>query len=209
MQLTKYTHACVRLEKDGRALVIDPGEWSEPEALTGAAGVLVTHEHVDHVDVDMLVAAQTRNPALVVHTHASVAAQLAEKGVTAQSVATGDTFEASGFTVAVVGGEHAEIYDGLPGCVNLGFIVDGRVYHPGDAVHVPDASIDTLLVPVSAPWLKLAEAIDFVRAVRPHRAFPIHDAMLSENGKRGVDRWLDGKGNTDYGRLSSGESADV
>ena len=57
MQITKYTHACVRLEQDGRVLVIDPGEWSEPEALDGAAAVLVTHEHADHIEPTRLAAA--------------------------------------------------------------------------------------------------------------------------------------------------------
>jgi L-ascorbate metabolism protein UlaG (beta-lactamase superfamily) len=209
MRLTKYTHACVRLEKDGQALVIDPGEWSEPDALIGAAAVLVTHEHVDHVDAEVLRAAQTGNPALVVHTNAAVAAQLGEKGVTAQAVGAGDTFTAAGFSVSVVGGEHAEIYEGLPGCANVGFLLDGGLYHPGDALFVPQADVETLLVPVSAPWLKLAEAIDFVRAVRPRRAFPIHDALLSDLGLRLVDRWIDGKGGTDYGRLAPAESVEL
>ena len=31
MRLTKYTHACVRLEKPGSVLVIDPGTFSEVE----------------------------------------------------------------------------------------------------------------------------------------------------------------------------------
>ena len=35
MRLTKLGHACVRLEKDGAALVIDPGIWSGPDALAG------------------------------------------------------------------------------------------------------------------------------------------------------------------------------
>jgi L-ascorbate metabolism protein UlaG (beta-lactamase superfamily) len=209
MRLTKYTHACVRLEKDGQALVIDPGEWSEPDALIGAAAVLVTHEHVDHVDAEVLHAAQTGNPSLMVHTNAAVAAQLGEKGVTAQTVGAGDTFTAAGFSVSVVGGEHAEIYEGLPGCANVGFVVDAGLYHPGDALFVPEADVETLLVPVSAPWLKLAEAIDFVRAVRPRRAFPIHDALFSDLGRRLVDRWIDGKGGTDYGRLAPGESVEV
>ncbi|MFI9025464.1 MBL fold metallo-hydrolase [Streptomyces sp. NPDC053560] len=47
MRTTKYAHACVLLEKDGRVLVIDPGTWCEPAALTGADAVLVTHEHTD------------------------------------------------------------------------------------------------------------------------------------------------------------------
>ena len=49
MRLTKYTHACVRLERDGSVLVIDPGIWSEPHALLGTHAVLVTHEHCDHL----------------------------------------------------------------------------------------------------------------------------------------------------------------
>ncbi|MGZ4592041.1 MAG: MBL fold metallo-hydrolase [Actinomycetes bacterium] len=209
MRLTKYTHACVRLEKDGQVLVVDPGEWSEPEVLEGASAVLVTHEHFDHVDPELLVAAQTGNPALVVHTNAAVVAQLADAGVRAVAVAPGDTFDAAGFSVLVVGGEHAEVYDGLPGCANVGFVIDGDVYHPGDAMFVPDVRVETLLVPVSGPWLKLAEAIDFVGAVQPRRAFPVHDAMLSDIGKHGVDRWLAGKGGTDYSRLSVAESVEL
>ncbi|MEK8105849.1 MBL fold metallo-hydrolase [Micromonospora sp. M12] len=51
MRITRFTHACLRVEHDGGVLVIDPGTWSEPRALVGADAVLVTHEHTDHVDV--------------------------------------------------------------------------------------------------------------------------------------------------------------
>lgn len=54
MRATKYTHACIRMEQAGRVLVIDPGEWSEPEALAGADAVLVTHEHSDHIETTRL-----------------------------------------------------------------------------------------------------------------------------------------------------------
>ena len=54
MRLTKMGHACVRLEKDGRILVIDPGTLTEPEALDGAEAVLITHEHFDHVELSRL-----------------------------------------------------------------------------------------------------------------------------------------------------------
>src|SRR5664279_4444991 len=136
MLLTKYGHACVRLEKGGQAIVIDPGTYTEPESLVDAVAVLITHEHADHVDPELLVAAQTGNPALVVHTNADVVAQLTQKGVTAQPVAPGSVFSVAGFDVRVVGGEHAEIYDGLPGCANVGFVIEGSVYHPGDALFV-------------------------------------------------------------------------
>jgi len=146
MLLTKYGHACVRLEKDDQVIVIDPGAYSEPESLRDAVAVLITHEHADHVDPELLVAAQTGNPSLVVHSNADVVAQLTQKGVTAQPVSPGNAFSVAGFDVRVVGGEHAEIYDGLPGCANVGFVVDDAVYHPGDSLFVPDGEVETLLV---------------------------------------------------------------
>jgi L-ascorbate metabolism protein UlaG (beta-lactamase superfamily) len=210
MRLTKHGHACVRIDVeavDGGALVIDPGTYSPEVDLAGVADVLVTHEHPDHVDPELVVPAARAGTR--VHAPADVVAWLAsDHGVEGHAVSPGDTFDVLGLDVQVVGGEHAEIYDGLPGCANVGYVVRG-VYHPGDALHVPEPAVETLLLPVSAPWLKLAEALDFVRAVRPERAFPVHDAMLSEIGAAGVDRWVDLKGGTDYRRLAVGESVDL
>jgi L-ascorbate metabolism protein UlaG (beta-lactamase superfamily) len=206
VRLTKFTHACVRLEADGRALVIDPGEWSEEAALDGVSTVLVTHEHFDHVDIGWLTRVAAGDPAFRVYAPAPVTEQLASLGEAAVTVSAGDTFTAGGFTVRAVGGDHAEIYEGLPGCPNLGYVIDDTVYHPGDALFVPDVTVDTLLVPASAPWLKLAEALDFVRAVKPRRAYPIHDAMLSTIGQQSVERWMGAKGNTEYAWLAPGES---
>lgn len=205
MRLTKYGHACVRLEDGDRVLVIDPGTYSEMESLSGATAVLISHEHEDHIDLDKLKAARESNPALTVHTHPALAAAIGE-GVTA--VEPGDTFTAAGFTVHAVGGEHAEIIDGLPGCPNIGFIVDG-IYHPGDSLFVPAEAVDTLLVPAAGPWLKLREVIEFVRTVRPARAFPIHDVQLSDVGLDHFDQWLDGEGGADYSRIPLGKSVDL
>ncbi len=207
MRLTKYGHACVRLDDGDRALVIDPGVYSEAEALTGAAAVLVTHEHADHVDVAALVAARAADPALTVYTHPALAASLpAEVGAVAVEV--GDAFTAAGFGVHVVGGLHAEIVDGLPGCPNVGFVVDG-VYHPGDALFVPAEPVETLLVPASGPWVKLGEVIAFARAVRPARAFPIHDVNLSAHGLESFDGWLEETAGTLYARVPLGGSVDL
>jgi L-ascorbate metabolism protein UlaG (beta-lactamase superfamily) len=204
MRLTKYGHACVRLEDGDRVLVIDPGTFSEMDALSGATAVLITHEHEDHIDAGKLRTARRDNPTLTVHTHAALAATLGD-GVTA--VAVGESFTAAGFTVQVVGGAHAEIVDGLPGCPNVGFIVDG-VYHPGDSLFVPAEPVDTLLVPASGPWLKTGEAIRFVRAVRPARAFPIHDVNLNDIGMRNFDGWLEDEA-TRYARIPLGGSVDL
>ena len=62
MRLTKLEHACVRLEKDGVILVIDPAAWSMPRALEGASAVLVTHEHFDHFDARRAARRADRGP---------------------------------------------------------------------------------------------------------------------------------------------------
>ena len=61
MRFTKLEHSCVRLEKDGAVLVIDPGTFADATAaLDGATAVMVTHEHPDHLDADAIRAAMSR-----------------------------------------------------------------------------------------------------------------------------------------------------
>ena len=207
MRLTKFGHACVRLEDGDRVLVIDPGVYSEAEALAGATGVLVTHQHDDHADVDQLEAACRANPSLTVHGPVAWAESVRSRlgdGVT--GVGEGDSFTAAGFAVTAVGGKHAEIIDGLPDCANLGYVVDG-IYHPGDSYFVPAEAVETLLVPANGPWTKHREAIEFVRALRPARTYPIHDIGLSELGCANFDAWM-GDEDTEYRRVPRGESVE-
>jgi L-ascorbate metabolism protein UlaG (beta-lactamase superfamily) len=197
MQITKYTHACVRLEGPDGVLVIDPGTWSEPSALAGADAVLVTHEHEDHIDVRQLAD-------LGVPVYAPAGADIT--GVPTVPVSPGEAFSAAGFPVLAVGGRHAVIYDGYPKCVNLGYIVDESVYHPGDSLHVPAESVETLLVPAQGSWLKMAEAIDFMAAIAAQQVVPIHDGQLNARGLDSINGWLGEYAGDGYRYLAPGES---
>ncbi len=77
---------------------------------------------------------------------------------------------------------HAEIHPEIPRIPNVGFLVGGQVFHPGDAFTVPEEPVATLLLPMHAPWSKAAELIDYVRAIDADQAFAIHDALLSDAG---------------------------
>ncbi len=189
MLLTKFSHSCVRLEQDGSVLVLDPGSFSEvEEALEGASAVLVTHEHPDHIDMDRVVAVFAANPALRLWAPGGVAdtvtAALGDAaGDRIHAVAGGEEFSAAGFDVRTFGGQHALIHPLIPMVANVGYLVGGAVYHPGDSFIVPHGvDVGTLLVPVHAPWSKLAEVVDFVASVRAPRAFQIHDALLNDTG---------------------------
>jgi L-ascorbate metabolism protein UlaG (beta-lactamase superfamily) len=207
LTLTKKSHSCIRLEKDGRTLVIDPGGFSEQDAALGADAMLVTHEHADHFDEGRLRAGLEANPAAEIWTLRSVAEQLsAAFPGRVHTVGHGDTFTAAGFDVQVHGELHAVIHPDIPQITNIGFLVDGSLFHPGDALTVPDHPVDTLMLPVMAPWNKISEVIDYVREVKPRRAIDIHDALLTDLARPIYDRQIGSLGGADHGRLTPGDS---
>ncbi|MCC0095135.1 MBL fold metallo-hydrolase [Streptomyces sp. NBC_01343] len=210
MKLTKRLHSCVQLEKDGRVLVIDPGAFSEPDAGLGADALLVTHEHPDHFDEGRLRAALDANPAAALWTLRSVAERLAPAYPgRVHTVGHGDAFSAAGFEVQVHGELHAVIHPDIPRVTNVGYLVDGSLFHPGDALTVPEVPVDTLMLPVHAPWNKVAEVIDYLREVKPRRAIDIHDAYLSDIARPIYDNVLAALGGTDHGRLAAGDAAQL
>jgi L-ascorbate metabolism protein UlaG (beta-lactamase superfamily) len=193
MRLTKFGHACVRVEHDGQVLVLDPGSWTEPEAVDGATAVLITHQHADHLSLDNL-----RRTEAPVFTIAAVAEQIAAADPAVAErvsvVAPGEQFHV-GLPVTAVGELHAVIHGDLPRLHNSGFVVDAggtRVYHPGDAFTEPGQAVDVLLVPVHAPWSKVAEVVDFARAVGAPRSLAIHDGLLNDRGLALVDNLVGG-----------------
>jgi L-ascorbate metabolism protein UlaG (beta-lactamase superfamily) len=188
VRITKFGHSCVRLEHDGSTVVLDPGMFTEPDALDGADAVVITHEHPDHYLPDHL--RRTHAP---VFTIAAVAAKIGEDAPDVAErvtvVAPGESFD-PGIPAFAVGELHAVIHPDLPRFYNSGYLFtlgDTTVYHPGDSLTVPEQPVDVLCVPVCAPWMRAAEGIDFARAVGASRNLAIHDRIYSEAGLRIVD----------------------
>jgi L-ascorbate metabolism protein UlaG (beta-lactamase superfamily) len=183
VRLTKYSHSCIRLDDDGRSLVIDPGVLSEAaEALEGADAVLITHEHPDHLDADALRRAAAAHADLQIWAPEAVADSLADLGGQVTASGPGESFQAAGFAIETFGGQHAMIHPSVPVIANLGYIVQSTLFHPGDSFTVPTKPVQTLCVPVHAPWSKVAEVIDYVVSVRAPQAVQIHDGLLNETG---------------------------
>lgn len=208
MRITKFGHACVRIEHEGRALVIDPGNQTGLDAVDGVGAVLLTHEHADHCDPERLraSAAPIFTIAAVAEHLAAVAPDLAER-ITV--IAPGDAF-GEHLAVRAVGELHAVIHPEFPRLANSGYVVSAGgtvLFHPGDALTLPDQAVDVLCVPVSAPWLKASEAIEFARAVRAPRNLAIHDRVYSQFGLEIIDghftKFLSPAGQ-DYARLADG-----
>ncbi|NLG62354.1 MAG: MBL fold metallo-hydrolase [Candidatus Cloacimonetes bacterium] len=212
MRVTKHEHACLRLESAGKTLLIDPGSFTLPLAdLSDLIGVVITHEHADHWTPEHLDRLRKGRPDLPVYGPAGVARAAADHDITV--VAPGDTVTLDPFSLSFHGGTHAVIHESIPLVDNVGVLVDDAFYYPGDSYAVPEgADVRLLAAPVGAPWLKIGEAMDFVLAVQPRRAFATHDMTLSRSGlQMGRARlaWAVEQHGGEFIELEPGDGADV
>jgi len=189
MLLTKYEHACFTAEENGQILVVDPGNFTTDFKVTdNIVGIVITHEHADHFDPNILAAIYDKNPDSVLLSLPSVVEKMPDHK--SQAVSAGDKVTIGPFNLEFSGGTHAQIHPGIPLIDNVGVLINEKLYHPGDSFALPDKPVDVLALPVSAPWLKISETIDFLTAVKPRLTFPTHDAILSQFGKEIADRLI-------------------
>ncbi len=183
MKITHLGHACLLVETDGARVLVDPGAFSEGfDDLTDVDAVLVTHQHFDHFEPERVAALLAANPAapLVVEQATSAVVSESVGADRVHVVAPGDHFDVKGVEVEVVGGTHATIHRDIDLIPNIGFYFPASgLLHPGDEFNPPAVDVRLLALPISGPWQKLSDTVDYLRAVNPERAFPIHEGVTS------------------------------
>ena len=211
MRLTKFEHAAFVVEHPEGRLVVDPGSFSTLPDLGDVRAIVVTHEHADHWTPEQLERLLAASPGIPVFSTAAVAAAAAPLPI--EAVGPGDVREAGPFTLRFFGGRHAVIHSSIPVIDNVGVLVNDVLYYGGDAFEGPEGvDVEVLAVPASAPWMKIAESMDYVLRTRPRRAFPIHEALLSDIGLRLSDDrlgWAVAEAGGEYVALRPGQSLEL
>lgn len=211
MRLTKHEHACFVLTTADETLVVDPGSHTLPLSdLDGVVAIVITHEHPDHWTSEQVQRIIDRNPDARVFGPAGVATAAADFAV--ETVAEGDSITVGEFTLDFFGSKHAVIHESIPVIDNVGVLINGTVYYAGDSFTVPPVPVDTLAVPVGAPWLKISEVMDYITAIAPKRTFPTHEMVLSVIGKNLANARVDSVTTLSGGQffpLEPGESLDL
>lgn len=179
MKITKLGHCCLLIETKDKRILTDPGTFTiqAHEKLEGIDCILFTHEHSDHYHLDSLKVLLGKNPNALVYANTSVGTLLEESDIPHMVIHDGETMKLGEIVIRGIGTEHAILHASLPRSANTGYFIDGKCFYPGDAFIDPQERVDTLALPVSGPWMKISEAIDYALHMKPRIAFPVHDAI--------------------------------
>lgn len=209
MKITKFAHACMFVEDKGSRLVIDPGDLTElPDYISNVSTLIITHTHPDHSGIENIKKIVAANPNLTIVANEEVMLQISDIEVNKEKIIENVVKNIGGFELKLFVGDHAAIYKTSP-CKNLRVVVNNKLYYPGDSYVTLGRKVAAVAVPLSAPWAKVSESIEFALACEADIYFPIHDALLNETGLSFFNGWLSRilqESNKKYQILNIGES---
>lgn len=215
MHIKKLSHCCLVIEvktREGnmRKIILDPGSYSieEHRKVKNADIILISHEHQDHFHIESLKELVKSNPKVKVITNDAVGDILAKEGIEHHIMSHGDVLDLEGVHIEAYGEKHAVIHSSIPVISNVGFFIENKLFFPGDAFTIPGVQVDVLALPVSAPWLKISEAIDYALAVKPKIAFSVHDGVRFPAAYRMPEMILP-KNGIEFIKLEEGASIDI
>lgn len=182
MTITKYLHSCVLLEEADKRILIDPGSFSfaeglvKPEQIPLPDLILITHEHSDHFFPEAL-HVLTQGGAQILSTP-NVVQRCRDESLKATVLKPGETFTLGPFTIAAVEAAHEDLPLAKP--QNVAFLVNGLL-HPGDSLHTKLTTPPAILaLPVTAPWMRVLEAVECAKKLKPQTVIPIHDGYVKD-----------------------------
>lgn len=197
MNIKKLGHCCLLIKTKSLTILTDPGIFNANQIsgavmsanapqneLTGIDIVLITHEHADHLHVESLELVLKHNPNALVLTNSGVSKILKEKNIAHEILEGSAEKFFNELHIQAFDGKHEEIFEEIGQVQNTGYLIDRRLFYPGDSFTVPKGSngaklaVEILALPVAGPWCKVPDAIRYALAVMPKYVFPVHDGQL-------------------------------
>ncbi len=177
MKITKLGHCCLLIEVKGKRILTDPGSYTieTHSKIENIDYILFTHEHQDHYHIDSLKIILEKNSQILIYSNSSVSELLDREGIKHTKINHNDSISLGEIALVGIGEKHAQMHKMIPLSSNLGYFIDDRLWYPGDSFTNPERPVEILALPVSGPWMKLSEAIDYALLLKPKKVFPVHD----------------------------------
>ncbi|MFM2340042.1 MAG: hypothetical protein RLZZ360_678 [Candidatus Parcubacteria bacterium] len=183
MNITKIGQCCLLIETAGKRILTDPGRFTTAQNdLTAIDLILITHEHADHLHSDSMAQIMKNNPQAQVVTNESVGRMLTELGIAYSVLEEAVETDVCDVCIEARAGKHVEIFGEFGQVENTGFFIDKTLFYPGDAYLNPGKPVPILALPVSGPWCAIKDALNYAVTLAPKQAFPVHDAVLNDDG---------------------------
>lgn len=177
MKITKYPQSCLLIEINDKRLLIDPGslvtEKFPANTFRDIDGILITHEHSDHVDKNLLDEILRINDGITVVGNESTSKALGENKIT-QIVNNNDQLSVAGLSVTARELPHVAMPNGDPGPQNTGYVIEHTFFHPGDGIAIDNLRVENLAAPFAGPDISPRDVVDFIRQVDCTNVVPIH-----------------------------------
>ncbi len=158
----------------------DPGSFSTSQKQEKNIDLIIfTHEHQDHYHLETLQEVLKNNPGVTIITNSAVGKLLSEAGINFTKIEDGQSLDFHGIKITGFGNVHAEIYETYGRVQNTGYMIDGLCL-PGDAFEYPTGPVDIIALPVTGPWMRVKDAINYAQKLKPRIVLPVHDAHIQD-----------------------------
>ncbi|HVS78920.1 MAG TPA: MBL fold metallo-hydrolase [Candidatus Saccharimonadales bacterium] len=179
MKVTRYFQSCLLIEDGGIRILIDPSGQDKDRLkdIDKLDAVFYTHEHMDHFDPEMAQNFVEQGIAPV-YANASTAKQVKASTTVVEN---GKEYDVKGMKIKALELPHCLMIDGSASVQNTGYLVNEKLFHPGDGKELAGLTVDTLAVPLNGPDISPKDAYDFVMQVGAKQAIPFHYDFLGGN----------------------------
>ena len=181
MKITKYPQSCVLIEYKNKRILIDPGKYVyeqtdiKPEDWENIDILLLTHEHADHAMPEAINVIVKKNNPLIL-TNKSTHDILEVEGINSEILEPEQEKVIDDIKIKGINETHGDLPSGNPKPNVIGFLIDDKIYHPGDTIYLEEKPYaDVVLVPICGKVvMNPEEAAKFVKEIKPKLAIPIH-----------------------------------
>ncbi|OGZ32629.1 MAG: hypothetical protein A2V69_00915 [Candidatus Portnoybacteria bacterium RBG_13_40_8] len=216
MKISKYPQSAILIEDyKNKRILIDPGDYCYNENFTandwGKIDILlITHIHSDHCLSEAIKTIKQNNPDLIILSNLEVKDKLKnEADINSETIKPEEERQIGDIKITGVKSIHGDLPSGKPKPDVIGFLVDDKIYHPGDTIYLKEKpKTEIVFVPICGTVvMNPREAAKFAKEVNPKLIIPIH--YDSPNYPVDVSDFVNEMGGYNVRVLKNGESIEI